>query len=423
MIISFSSCYQHTEENANNQFSKTMVKQLEIWTLSTRQIPYKLESINQWNAEFLVYKGELIINWSIKNDSNTTTDNYRISKPYRSYPNYWGIYSKLILDGEMLDGLIDPTNGRFTSFYNNLGITDGEYIYTDDAVYPDSSNCIRISDMSVVWKGGTIGSVCSYFPTVFISNESLIYVDSCVGNPNQTIKRVNPKTGEQIWTLELEDSKQEEGKYGITLRESTSKFLIVRISEYLRVEGEKTKSILKGFYKINPSDGSVSKINIDPKYEINELLRCDDEILMCTNNLEMIEYNPDNDNVIIHDIAESLNLKPSSNIFFDASYIKDSKVLLTVNNFKNDTSHLQYFTYDFKSKKLSSISKEKANSIQVVNGSLIVEYGNKSECIDPETQETLWTIEYKKEGSVQWLDWRGVLTYQDNQLVCYAPKK
>lgn len=297
-----------------------------------------------------------------------------------------------------------------------MGLTDGEYLYINDRQDVDLLCCYKLRDMIMLWEGnGIVGGICS--TPLNISNGSLIYNDFC--RDRYVLKRLDPKTGNTVWTLELIDSEEKNKEYIASLLESTSKYLIIRVKELYRHENKDPTFDFKGYYKINPYDGSITKVYIDPKYDVIDSVRCGEMILMKTLDDRFLIYNPENDEVVEHDIIKQAGYNVTKDTYMQIYYILENKLLISLSD---SIESFQYFTYDFKSKKLTNISKENANSIQVVNGSLIVEYGNKSECIDPETQETLWTIEHKNGGSVKWLDWRGVLVYQENQLVCYAPK-
>lgn len=389
-----------------------------IWKLTTYQNPDSVKKITEWIPAKPVFRNQLQVKWKIQVvhvDRKKLRNLLR--RPYRSYPNGWGVYDIwLNHDFETLSGFINPDTGQVSKFDKSLGLTDGEYLYINDRQDVDLLCCYKLRDMSLLWEGnGIVGGICS--TPLNISNGSLIYNDFC--RDRYVLKRLDPKTGNTVWTLELIDLNQRDLEYGALLHESTSKCLIVEIDEINRHGNKDQTSDFKDYYKINSSDGSVTKVYIDPKYDVIDSVRCGEMILMKTLDKRFLIYNPENDEVVEHDIIKQTGYNVTKDTYMQIDYILENKLLISLSD---SIESFQYFTYDFKSKKLTNISKENANLIQVVNGSLIVEYGNKSECIDPETQETLWTIEYQKEGSVQWLDWRGVLTFQDNQLVCYAPK-
>lgn len=396
-----------------------------IWKLTTYQNPDSVKKITEWKPKPLEYKGELQKKWSMDAWYHENKKlRYYVNEPYRSYPDCWGIFDLFLCNKEndyYLSGFLNPDTGEFSKNVNSLGITDGENIYVDDSSYYSSSYCVRLSDKKELWETILIGGFCSDPKPVHISESCLINIQDCRGDPNESIRRVNTETGKPVWFLELMDSAQISGRYSISNAESNLETIFIEVGEIFRnpINDEYIDSETKGYYKIKPSDGSVSKVDIDPKYDVIGSVRCGEMILMKTLGKRFLIYNPENDEVVEHDIIKQTGYNVTKDTYMQIYYILENKLLISLSD---SIESFQYFTYDFKSKKLTNISKENMKSVWVVNGSLIVEYGNKSECIDPETQETLWTIEYQKTGSVQWLDWRGVLTFQENQLVCYTPK-
>jgi len=197
----------------------------------------------------------------------------------------------------------------------------------------------------------------------------------------------------------------------------------VKVDEIFRDNDNKyVSSQNKGYYKIKPSDGSIETFSVDPKYDVIRFVRCGDEILMITTDKKILIYNPENDEIKEHDIVKLTNYHFTNDNGMEVNYISGNKVLIAIDSgLITGKITLKYYIYDYKTNRLTSLDKYKVDFIQTINSSLILYYGIKSQCIDPETLEILWTIEHKNGGSVQWLDWRGVLVVSDDAISCYAP--
>jgi hypothetical protein len=428
-LMASASCTLNHSIN-NDTYDKSITTTLDnFYILKTVSNTHEdIKTIQQWQPKLLNYKTNLFKRWIIPTEYKYTTNpKHYIIEKYRSYPNSWGVFEMMLEhNSKLFSGFIDPDTGKYNNNLDSLGITDGEYLYINDALIEEPTNCYELGEMKAVWNDMedkyVVGGLCSNPSPLFISKGCLIYINSnCIGDIDNII-RINPGTGRSNWTLELKESTQQSENLSISLHSANSDFIIIKAVKSLRSDQDAQQfddNENCGYFKINPTDGSVSKVEIDSKYDVIRSVRCDEMILMETLDNKFLIYNPENDEVVEHDIIKQTGYNVTRDTYMQIDYILENKLLISLSD---SIESFQYFTYDFKSKKLTKINKENVNSVKVVNGSLIVAYGNKSECIDPETQETLWTIEHKNGGSVKWLDWRGVLVYQDDQLVCYVPK-
>jgi hypothetical protein len=399
-----------------------------IWKLTTYQDLKSVKKITEWKPKPLNYKGELQKKWHFSVYNITFDNDIHGSipiKPYRSYPRSWGVFdffsSLKSEERSPISGFINPENGKFNEQYNSLGLTDGEYFYEDDNYSVNVSECYRLSDMESMWTKrkdkNVIGGVCAYPPPVHMTYGSLIYMNSnCVGGM-ESVKRVNPITGNPVWLLET----IHEDILTIWEGSTTKNYFWIKITNRTGKKEKTTEQSFKesSLMRINPEQGSFEKIIING-FTKESILEGIDDTLWITleddtiytledNQTQPSLFEPKKQLKTIHKI-KSLTIEGSSN----------GKILfyVTIEDKNNEHAILLYNPKTGETKELFY------QNILSNNGTFYIDEKDRFVGINLETGETTWILpkEKDKNPSICLIDWRGVLVYQENQLVCYAPK-
>gem|GEM_PF-4468235 len=363
--------------------------------------------ISRWQAPPFEGKGELKLAWtqniSSIRDMMATPDCWYLEK-YEDAPrgstNRYGIDPQTGEDKYPIPYELSPENEKIefeTNPYDAvLGKTYGQYVYADNVEEEASSGtCWRLSDGKVLWRSKNV-NCARYFEIV---GGNLLFIDIINAGDNH-ISILNKDTGEELKTLKIEKA-----RYDSLVKDG-----------FLWIVNDKGQLM-----KINPNTLEYQSLKIPS--EILCFLGYYKDYLLLYSETNIFVYNTKTEKVIqtisYKDLIMSIGIqlfdcRLSNGFFYTVTENDNQDKTYNIYKYQDDKFILHKTIYDSK-------------YIYIVNNQWIMVKSDIINGFDPETLQTKWSIDLKKNnidsGIALWLDWRGVLVVSDDAISCYAPPK
>lgn len=312
------------------------------------------------------------------------------------FPNGWYINNRYFVDpttGNEID--IDKTDEK--QLY--AGPTDGEYVFGDDFYHRGVGGgvCWNLDDNRIVWVRGNDSPMTGSRPYKIVGNKLICLITVC----QAIIKNINPWTGEEIWSIEGNST----NAAGKIICPSDSKIYAI----FNFHDGNKVLHSKLYVIDIN-NEGTIDiKTMVLNHGDANQAVFMENKLWIYFDNDTLICFDPERQ----FSIAE-YKIEGKRYISFD---IVDNSILFDESNFQSSKLNKEML-FNTKSGKVSHIE---AYDVYVSNNSLIIREKNQTRCVDPDTLETIWSIN-EPDCQVLWQDWRGVLVLNKEGLFVYNTK-
>lgn len=404
-------------EELINDVAPTIVENRSVWVFKQYMEPGSVKPIEQWAPKRMEAAGQLVLKWSkdfIKYEGHGEKREKAIG-----LPNDWGIMmrDRFEKDEDIIHGIIDPNNGNYHPAFGIIGKTDGQRIYQDDNSGFTVSTCVSVDSLEKLWARGGYYPIAGGQNDNYIINGSLLYSDNYTSKPN-SIKRVDPETGNVIWSLELH---KENGKeIGIDDCAPTKNYLWVFISSY--TDPEKDYRI-EALHKIDPQSGEVWSMNDINKAQIYSLIGSgSNELFVLTQEKDIAVINESDDKLTIIQTSSEFKEFANKNMQVNFAIVNDRLFI----EYGPD-GNLEHYVLDAENKKIEELRNWKSEYMSMSNSTLILSGLKQITAIDPITFKQLWWIDQEDIESnggfyVMWTDWRGALVKADDKIMCFGPK-
>lgn len=312
------------------------------------------------------------------------------------FPNGWLVNNRYFIDPETGNETdIDETDEKH--LYS--GPTDGEYVFGDDYYHRNIGGgiCWKLDDNSIIWTRINDSPMTGSRPYKIVGNKLVSINTFC----QAIIKNINPWTGEEMWSIEG-NSMNAAGK--IVCPSDNKIYVVFNFHDGDKILNSKLYAI--GISNADTIDIKTMALNHG---DARQAVFMKDKLWIYFNKDLLICFDPEKQS----SVAE-YKIEEKKYVSFETI---GNSILFDETNFQSNKLNTEIL-FNTKSGKVNYIE---AYDAFVSNNSLIIREKNQTRCVDPDTLETIWSIN-EPDCEVLWQDWRGVLARNKEGLFVYNTK-